>query len=352
MRLALRPALLVGLALVGGGAFIALKEPFSVARIEIWHGLNQRVGHLGAPQPDFNVMGSAEGHRLLGRINGGEPIELTIADGPGGFRRLGAQGHFNFEVPVEKLLPGPNQVTVEAGGTKTTATANMTLQYAQGGATPSPFEVLWAGLDHPQDAGQIVDGEWELTEEGLRSREPAYDRLFLLGDSSWRNYEVRTRVTVHSVAEDTGAHSGPPGVGFIMRFAGHVVDPPRFPEAQPKWGFQPFGAMLWLRFKDRAAPVRQFYRGDKNESEDHGQLAGFQPGKSFELKASCRTDPSDASKTRYELTVWNTGEDEPDQPDFSVMQDSAEARASGALALVVHHADATFGDLTMVKTAD
>lgn len=349
MRLALRPVVLIGFLVAGTATFFALREPFRAARIEIWHGQNQRVGHLGAPQPDFNVSGIAEGHELLGRVNGGEPLELSIAEDPGGFRRLGAKGHFNFEVPVSQLVLGPNQITLTARGTKAAATANITVEYSAGGATPSPFEVRWAGLDHPQDAGQIVDGKWEITGDGLRSRMPAYDRLFLLGDSTWRDYEVRTRVTVHSVADDTGSHSGPPGVGFIMRFAGHVVDPPRFPEAQPKWGFQPFGAMLWLRFKDRAAPVRQFYRGDRNESEDHGEVTGFESGKSYELKASCRTDPANASRTRYELTVWATGEDEPDGPDFSTVQDSAEARTSGALALVVHHADATFGDLTMVK---
>ena len=349
MRLPLRPMLLVGVCLIGGGVYFALREPFRGAWVEYWHGGSQRIGHLGLAQPDFNVQGVAEGHTLIGTVNGGEPAELTIARGAGGFRRLGGEGHFNFEIPISDFRPGPNEIQLEALGTSATATARLTVEYVPDGGTPSPFEVLWASLDHPQDAGQVVDGEWELTDRGLRSRVPAYDRLFLLGDMSWRDYEVRTQVTIHGVAKDTGAHSGAPGVGFIMRFAGHVVDPPRFPEAQPKWGFQPFGAMLWLRFIDRGAPVRQFYRGDRNESEDHAALAGFVPGETYELKATCETDPEDPDRTRYTLTVWESGASEPGQPDFTVLQESAEARKDGGVALVVHHADATFGDLVMRK---
>ena len=173
---------LLGLCLAGGVAYFALKEPFRGAGVQYWHGQVQRVGHLGAPQPDFNVMGVAEGHHLFGRVNGGEPVELTIAEGLRGFRRLGGEGHFNFEIPVADLRPGVNEIHLEATGTSATATASMTVEYTEGGSTPSPFEVRWADLDHPQDAGQIVDGEWELTGEGLRSRTPAYDRLFLLGE--------------------------------------------------------------------------------------------------------------------------------------------------------------------------
>lgn len=335
---------------VSGIAILALQTPDRQLRMELWNGAQQRVGHLGDAQPDFNVVGIAGGNRAFVRVNDGPPTPLTLGEGEFGFRRLGAQGHFNADVPIADLRPGENAIEVVAENSAGQISAHLTLTYEPGWTCSLPFTADWTKVEAAQDAGQIVDGKWELTEAGLRSRQPLYDRLFLIGNKEWQDYDVRTSMTVHEVAEKTGPKSGAPGVGFIFRFAGHVVDPPRFPEAQPKWGFQPFGAMLWLRWSNggaAAAPVRQFYRGDRNESEDFAALTGFTTDTSYELRASCVTDSADSSTTVYRLRVWPFGTPEPETWDFEVTQESEDARRSGGVALVAHHVDVTFGNVTV-----
>lgn len=318
-------------------------------RLEVWHGHAQRVGQHGNAQPDFNLMGIAGGREAWVSVNGGKARELTIGASQFGFRRLGAEGHFNADIPIAALEPGTNEVHVVASGSEGSLEETITLEYVLDGSCPLPHSVDWSELDHVQSAGQAVDGLWELDGDGVRSREPLYDRLFLIGNrDEWHDYEVRTTITVHDVAAETAPKSGAPGVGVIMRFAGHVVDPPRFPDAQPKWGFQPIGAILWLRWTSGAdeAPVRQFYRGDRNESDDFMAFDAFRDGRAFALRAACETSASDPNLTTYRLKVWPVRTAEPDGWDFEVEQSSAEALRSGGVALVAHHVDVTFGDVS------
>lgn len=350
MQLSRLAFLLLLVALLGLGINRFLGS--EAAGLEVWHGSAQRIGHLGDAQPDFNLMGVASGASLTCAVNGGEPFELEIARGEFGFRRLGAAGHFNADLPIDSLKEGPNEVLLRAEGGGATASAMVVVERATEGDCPLPFAADWSELDHSQDAGQIVDGLWSLEPGGLRSPQPLYDRLFLIGNRNWTDYEVRTTVTLGSVAERTGPKSGAPGLGVILRFAGHVVDPPRFPDAQPKWGFQPFGSILWLRWTGghTAPPVRQFYRGDRNASEDGAALEGFALDTPYALRARCDTDPDDPSKTRYRLRVWPEGEPEPDAWDLDVAQESEDALRAGGVALVAHHVDVTFGDVTVTST--
>lgn len=344
-----RLVLILGvLTVASGAAFMALSDEDKALSIEFWHGAEQRVGHLGSAQPDFNVMGVASGNDLFFRLNGGEARELTLADGPFGFRRLGSDGHFNADIPIAALQPGSNTIEIIAKNSIGDASGHLTLNYEPKGSCPLPFSADWTTLAHIQDAGQAVDGLWELTPQGLRSRAPLYDRLFLMGNTDWLDYDVRTTMTVHSVAAETGPKSGAPGLGLIMRFAGHSVDPPRFPDAQPKWGFQPFGAILWLRWTKGSTetPVRQFYRGDKNASEDFAALDLFTTGATYDVRASCTTDAEDPTSTVYRLKIWIEGEEEPAAWDFEVTQTSQEALRGGGVAFVAHHVDVTFGALT------
>lgn len=347
--------LLLVLALAATAAVLlrsALLTP-PAAALEVWHGSEQRIGHLGDAQPDFNLMGTASGSRLTLEINGDEPRELVIASGEFGFRRLGAAGHFNADVPISSLREGSNTLVLRAEGAGPAVSETVILERAAGAGPSLPHEARWSEVENPQDAGQMVDGLWQLEPEGLRSPQPLYDRLFLIGHRGWTDYEVRTSVTVHSVAERTGPKSGPPGLGVIMRFAGHVVDPPRFPDAQPKWGFQPLGAILWLRWVGGHGtdPVRQFYRGDRNESQDAAALEGFESGTTYALRARCDTDADDPSRTRYRMRIWPEGTEEPTAWDLDVVQESETALRAGGVALVAHHVDVTYGDVVVTESS-
>jgi hypothetical protein len=324
------------------------------ARIQIWHGSEQKVGHLGESQDDFNLLGHVEmPDKLLSlqyAVNDATPVELNFRR----YRRLALHGHFNADIPIAALAPGPNTIEINGrfeDGIVARRVVNLT---RSSGSSPLPLKIDWVKVADPQNVGQYVDGHWRLGERGLRPAHLGYDLLFLLGDRTWQDYEITAAVTVHEVAPETGPLSGGNGLGFVMRFAGHVVGGPhKFPLAQPKWGYQPVGAIAWLRWQ-RGAPeglaVRQFMRGDANEKTDHGTVQ-VGTGERYQLKALCQTLPDDAEGrgvTRYAFKFWPAATAEPSSWDWEQVQVSAHALRRGGVALVAHHVDASFGDISVV----
>lgn len=329
------------------------REQQQLPLIRVWHGNLRRVGHLGHLQDDLNIAGHVEKwhdlDRLQYRINGSHAIPLSFRE----FRRLSRDGDFNADVPIGLLAPGRNTITIEAHFRDGRSARHDITVIRQDGSTPLPFQIRWRDVRHVDDVGQAVDGEWLLTPSGLRTARPGYDRLFLIGERWWRDYEVHTTVTVHALETNTPYYSGGQGVGLILRFAGHVTGGPRhFPSGQPKWGYQPFGALAWLRWSRRdpsRAPLIQFYRGDDDHTAEFGFFP-FQVGSPVGLRFACRTLPTDADtagRTEYRFRVWRLPEKEPENWNLTLVQTSRDALREGGLALIAHHVDATFGDITI-----
>jgi hypothetical protein len=324
------------------------------ARIHIWHGAEQKVGHLGDSQDDFNLIGHIEEpDKLLWlqyALNDSIPVELNFRS----YRRLAMPGHFNADIPIAALAPGANTIEIKArflGGMEGRQVVSLK---RLSGSSPLPLHVDWSKITDPQDVGQYVDGHWRLGEKGLRPAHVGYDRLFLLGDRTWQDYQITAEVTVHQVAPDTGPLSGDNGLGVVMRFAGHIVGGPRnFPVAQPKWGYQPFGAIAWLRWQ-RGEPdgpaIRQFKHGDTKERTDYGTIQ-VRTEETYVLKALCQTLPDDAEGrgvTHYAFKLWPTATTEPSSWDWEHVQVSEHALRRGGAALIAHHVDASFGDISVV----
>ena len=90
--------------------------------IHLWYGTEQRVGHLGDGQADFNLLGDVEDPSYLTSltcsVNGSWPEwSLQVGSRPDGYgdgRRLARTGHFNADIPIDMLRPGENVVTVTA----------------------------------------------------------------------------------------------------------------------------------------------------------------------------------------------------------------------------------------------
>jgi hypothetical protein len=324
------------------------------ARIEIWHGTEQKVGHLGDGQDDFNLMGRvARPDELLSvqyTLNDRIPVELNFRS----YRRLAADGHFNADIPIAALAPGANTIEIKGRFVDGSAGRQVVNLTRLSGSSPLPLHIDWSEVADPQDVGQYVDGHWRPGEHGLRPAHIGYDRLFLLGDRTWQDYQITAAVTVHDVAPDTGPLSGGNGLGFVMRFAGHVVGGPRnFPVAQPKWGYQPFGAMAWLLWK-RGEPdgpaSRQFMYGAVKDKTNYGSVE-IRKDEPYVLKALCQTLPDDAEGrgvTRYAFKLWPAGATEPSSWDWEHVQVSEHALRRGGVALVAHHVDASFGDISVV----
>lgn len=347
---------LVALGLFGLGEISGRLSPAGAAnaRIEIWHGTQQNVGHLGDGQDDFNLMGRVrEPEQLLSlqyTLNESIPVELNFR----GYRRLAADGHFNADIPIAALAHGPNTIELEgrfADGMVARQVVTLTRRF---GSSLLPMHIDWSEVADPQDVGQYVDGHWRLGDQGLRPAHVGYDRLFLVGDRTWQDYQITAVVTVHGVAPETGPLSGGNGLGVVMRFAGHVVGGPRrFPIAQPKWGYQPLGAIAWLRWQrgqPDAPAALQFLRGDANEKTDFGSVE-VRPGATYILKALCQTLPDDAEgrgATRYAFKFWRATDQEPPAWDWEHIQVSRDALRHGGVALLAHHVDASFGDIAVV----
>jgi hypothetical protein len=325
--------------------------------INIWHGLQQKVGHLGYAQHDFNLMGNVVAIEQLDTLayslNGAPDVGLNVGRGKfGDNRRLVAPGDFNADIPVSLLRPGQNTIVVTAKDAKGRKTTIKSYVEKVKGNYPLPVRIDWNKVKDPQVAGQYVDGEWAIENGGLRTLRTGYDRVFLIGDTTWQDYEVSVPFTVHRVDSETGPVSGGNGLGLLMRFTGHVNGGPgNFPTGQPKWGYQPFGCIGFLRWKKNepdGEAFKQFYRGDKNHIENYGTIA-IKPGNVYHMRMRCVTLPDEGVEgvTRYSWKIWQEGETEPSAWDWEVVQKSEHALRKGGLVLLAHHVDVTFGNVTV-----
>lgn len=319
--------------------------------IEIWHGTSQKVGHLGTGQADFNVLGhiSPPDHldRLTYRLNDQPPVALSYR----AFRRLEKDGDFNADIPIELLQPGSNTVVIEAVSTNGQHAAQTVTITKETGAYPLPVEINWSQVEDPQDVGQYVDGKWDLVPGGLRTLQVGYDRLFLIGETDWQDYEVTVPVTIHHVTTETGPVDSGNCLGLVLRFTGHVIGGCRnFPAAQPKWGYQPFGALpilKWQKGKPDIPPHIQFYPGDHDGAESYGMLPVTEGG-TYWMKCRCETlpdAPDGSGVTRYSYKVCEYGQPEPDDWSYQKIQTSQCALRRGGLVLLAHYVDATFGNV-------
>ncbi len=333
--------LLVGLA--------AAQEP----RLQLWYGETQEVGAGGRPQADFNLLGRLQPPELAlrYRLDGGPARTLTVGAGTfGDGLRLARRGDFNADIPLDSLRVGPNIVTLEVcaeSGVVLRQEVTVTLREAEPPALP--LTIRWAEVEELQAVGQAVDGHWRIRDGELEVVESGYDRIFLIGDQGWQDYEVRTSFRVLEVADRTN-RKGFPGLGLLMRFAGHVVGGFRnWPEAQPKWGFLPFGHLGWVRWRVAAEQGRvnlESFRGD-GTARPQG-IADCTPGARYGLAMRCATEPDGPGGqgvTRYSYKLWPLDEEEPPGWSWEVVQVSEHALRSGGIGLLAHFCRAAFGDV-------
>ncbi len=332
--------------------------------IRVWYGLEQKVGQAGIAQKDFNLLGNVgdpcEIQSLSYSLNGQPEKPLSVGFHPEGFgdgRRLGANGDFNADIPIAYLKKGENIIVLKAvDRLDREHTKTVTVNF-QKKSRPLPVHIRWSDVKNLQNVGQICDGLWTIEDEGLRTVKTGYDRVFLIGEMNWTDYEATFPVTVHAI-HDLGPHSGAWGsFGPVMRFQGHVIGGHRnFPYGQPKWGYMPVGAIGFLswdrqHFKESGELrlLMNFLRGDKGK-KTYDKI-NFQWGDSFLIKMRCKTLP-DTSKgegvTLYSFKIWHDEDPEPNEWNYQVKQKSKFALRRGSLGLIAHHVDATFGNVSIV----
>lgn len=315
--------------------------------INLWYGESQHFGRQGVPQKWVNILGSIEStdqlQSLNYTLNGGSPSDLSI--GPD-TRRLANNGDFNVEIDIDDLQEGENTVTIEF---KTidgdSFNKSVTLDFASDQIWPNPYSVDWERVSNIQDAVQIVDGKWEYDAEGVRPSEIGYERILAIGDTLWEDYEITVPVTVHSV-DSNGYNpvSVSPGLGIAMRWQGHsdlgdMLDGPW----QPVIGSIPFGADIWY---DWASGGMLYLEGENELFEEDPSARTIELGQTYLFKFRVET-PSDQSEgSLYSFKMWEASNNEPTDWELFGRENGNDV-PSGSLLLIVHHVDATFGDISI-----
>jgi len=305
--------------------------------IDVWYGLSQDFGVLGEAQVWCDIQGNVsdpDGVALLSyTLNGG--IDVPMNQGPDGFR-LQNTGDFIVDLAVADLVSGANTVVITAeDALGNPNTAVVTVNYIPGNTWPATYSTDWGSLvtdGNPLtpdpailEQATVVNGNWSVVGDSIRTVEPGFDRLVAIGDIAWTDYEVTVPVTMNE-ATNPGAF----GVGFKFRWQGHTDNPDNCD--QPLCGYLPLGELGWI-FQDK---LDLFFDGPD---------VPFIPtlGTTYWMKMRVETDMSGAT---YSLKAWENGQAEPDW--MVTHTDVANSPAAGSLMLVAHEVDASFGNVTVI----
>ncbi len=325
--------------------------------IDVWYGSDQRFGAMGTPQRRANILGTASHawgiSSLSYRLNGGTSRTLNFT----ARRRISSLGDFNIDLKFDELNPGANTVLIKAKANNGDSSETAVIVRDQTGSQvwPLPYTCAWTQF---VDSVQILDGQWSLMGGGARIIQPGYDRLIAIGDTTWTDYEVTVKVTVHGLNDTQtawDAENGGPGIGVLMRWKGHTNTPVFSPPiTQPLSGYTPIGAIGWFhwRYGLTGAPKDQWEIGAPS-GNDLAWYAGPQSpsiviGTQYYFKMQVKTT---GSGPLYKFKVWQVGAAEPDTW-LMTRQEPTTALARGSLVLLAHHVSATFGEVTITPTPD
>jgi hypothetical protein len=367
--------------------------------IDIWYGDEQSFGTLGNPQRWVNILGNvrpATNTSLTYSLNGRAPVALAI--GPlltpadarpcleaqpktlgervrrlwdtcqsGSFllclvhhgfdllrrhltnsyqsfpRRLYQAGDFNVELDTDWLTEGRNTLLITATDKlKRTFAKSVLLKYNKKRIWPLPYSVDLRGPRKITSGVQIVDGEWTKDWDGLRPLIKGYDRLIAIGDITWKDYEIKLKVTVHSLdysGSDNPVSAGP-ALGLITHWHGHSFTPiPECECSQPRCGWAPAGASGWYSFSENSLRIEGI-------ANSRTLIRPMQLKTSYFWKMRSETVPGQLG-TYYRMKFWKSASSEPANWDI---QGPGLPRAftTGSIVLDAHHVDATFADISII----
>ena len=315
---------------------------YDCLEIEFWYGKHQVFGKPGIAQKWINILGNVKAvhgiQTLYYSLNEEDTIKLSWGQDK---HRLSNNGDFNIDINIELAEVGDNSVEVsviDSAGHH--YFERMTFDLISGSSWPLPYSVNWSEVSNIQDAVQVVDGNWELTSEGIRTKDPWYDRVIAIGDSAWRNYELTTTVIFHGY---TSPVKEPPNYGvshaaLASRWPGHDLD-----HYQPHRKWYPLGATCEFQLKDDLDSCRwRILGGQRIKMEDDTQLFAIQLGNKYYLKS--RVDMIDKDSTRYSVKIWSFKEPEPEDWDLTTIEGPGDIQSGSAL-IIAHNTDVTFGNI-------
>jgi hypothetical protein len=325
---------------------------FAPPAIDVWYGDEQHFGRLGVPQKWVNILGRVKpGDGLASlqySLNGGALVPLSLgADG----KRLARDGDFNVDLEFDALREGANAlklIATDGAGRRGERVVRVVCH--RGRVWPLPYTVDWRKVRAISDAVQIVDGNWKLDADGVRTVEPYYDRILAFGDRTWTDYTVTVAVTFHGYTPPFGGQPtyGVSHAAIAARFPGHFAD-----DRQPHVQWFPLGAVAefrlgqdldqssWRIFRDGGTAPRAF-----PTTLVEPRMRRVELGVRYQLKLRVDSLPGPASRIR--VKSWPAGEPEPAAWDMDSKEGGGAIPAGGAL-VVSHNTDVTFGMLTATR---
>ena len=320
--------------------------------IDVWYGDAQEFGKLGLPQRWINIIGNVKAESgitsLTYSLNGESQKPLTLGSD---LHRLAQPGDFNIDIDHKFLYEGENDLIIIAqDSAKNTTRKDVKIHFNGSKKWPLPYSIDWSKVKKIQDVVQIVDGKWEITENGLHNVDTYYDRIVAFGDSTWRDYEIWTTVTFHAF---TPPKKGPPTfnvshAAIASRWPGHDVD-----ELQPHRKWYPLGATSEFRLTAGLDSCRwRIFDGPKPNAarfyveQPSGKYRKIVINKEYGMKH--RVETIDENTTKYSVKLWPADEKEPEQWDFTGIEKDENIYAGSAL-LIAHNTNVTFGNIHVLN---
>ncbi len=309
--------------------------------IQFWYGDQQVFGGPGRAQRWINLLGTATASGAL------QSLRYRVDDQPNqalswgsDLHRLALPGDFNIELAYEDLSPGRHQVQVEAhyqNGNQATGQVSFELKPETKWALP--YEVDFRQTKTLQQAVQIVDGNWRLTKDGVRTDQRWYDRVLSMGDTTWTNYEAKISLTLHDFTppQRSAPTYGVTHFGVALRWRGHTKD-----GRQPSRRWYPLGAQGEFLVKNDLTQNqwRILHHGGKGWKPTYGKTRHpTRLNQPFWVRAQVTTLPD--GRSRYRFKQWNQDQPEPSTWSVESTEPGETDYPSGALCLVPHNTDVT-----------
>jgi hypothetical protein len=315
--------------------------------IKLWYGLEQEFGKLGNPQKQINILGNIDSNcdSLTAYFILNDNPEKQFLSLGCDLHRLAETGDFNIEIERVDLTIGRNIIHLYVvWEDKILADEEIIVNYTQNNQWPLPYSIKWNEVKNIQDVAQIVDGHWELAENGIRTKQVYYDRILAFGDSTWRNYEVETTVTFHGYSP---LQKGPPIYNVVhaaiaSRWPGHAQD-----DLQPNRKWFPLGATSEFRLTSDYDSCRwRIFDGEHFHVEQARDFyREINPEIAYKMKH--RVEQIERNKSIYSVKLWKTNEPEPNEWDLQAIE-IQEKRETGSVCIIAHNTDVTFGDITVI----
>lgn len=323
--------------------FIFLKCSQPPIKIDVWYGQEQTFGKPGNAQRWINILGSVDTEYPLAylgySLNQSKYKKLSIGQD---MRRLAREGDFNIDIHRSKLKQDENIILIKAiDSLQNEITKEVIINYYPGNQWPLPYSVKWSGTNNIQDKVQVIDGKWKITNDGIRTVEPYYDRVIGFGDSTWRDYEVKTTVTYHSFTPpvDEPPTFGVSHAAIAMRWPGHEYD-----DRQPHIEWNPLGATCEFKTSHNHEGWRwRMLKPSLTEDKSRNRYIEF--NKPYHMKA--RVESVNDTSSIYSAKLWPVGTKEPSEWDLQGFEANDDVQSGSAL-LLAHHTDVTFGDITVI----